>query len=95
MPRPLKTDGRHAMAQALLGWLVSVQGPNDLQARLYAAGAPEDKTFRSVIDEMTCAMALVGDHMSVTNQRVNFERHLTAGEIGRFQLKAGEVKPFR
>jgi hypothetical protein len=40
------------------------------------------------------AEALVGDHLSVTNQRVEFQRRLTDGEIARLRLKAGEVKRF-
>ena len=37
---------------------------------------------------------LVGDHLSVTNERVEFQRRLTDGEIARLRLKAGEVKRF-
>jgi hypothetical protein len=32
--------------------------------------------------------------LSVTNERVEFQRRLTDGEIARLRLKAGEVKRF-
>jgi hypothetical protein len=40
------------------------------------------------------AEALVGDHLSVTNERLEFQRRLTDGEIARLGLKPGEVKRF-
>jgi hypothetical protein len=40
------------------------------------------------------AAARGGDHLSVTNERVEFQRRLTDGEIARLRLNAGEVKRF-
>ena len=77
----------------LIGWLVAVQGPEDLKPRLYAAVA-ERIDYTSLEYETGHAEALVGDHLSVTNERVEFQRRLTDGEIARLRLKAGEFKRF-
>ena len=74
----------------LIGWLVAVQGPKDPQ-QLYAAVA-QRKAYPSLEYETGHAEALVGE--SVTNERVEFQRRLTDGEIARLGLKAGEVKQF-
>ena len=74
-------------------WLVSVQGPSDPKPRLYAAAA-ERTADHSLEFEIGHAEALVGEHLSVTNEQVKFQRHLTDGEIARLGLKAGEVKLF-
>ncbi len=79
--------------QRLNGWLVAVKGPSDPKLRLYAAAA-ERAADHSVEFEIGHAEALVGDHLSVTNERVEFQRRLTDGEITRLGLKAGEVKRF-
>ena len=76
-----------------IGWLVAVQGPNDPQQQLYAAVA-QRKAYPSLEYETGHAEALVGNHLSVTNERVEFQRRLTDGEIARLRLKAGEVKRF-
>jgi hypothetical protein len=76
----------------LIGWLVAVQGPNDPKPRLYAAVA-EQKAYPSLEHETGHAEALVGD-LLVTNERVEFQRRLTNGEIARLRLKPGEVKRF-
>jgi len=60
--------------------------------RLYAAVA--QRRTPSLEHETGHAEALVGDHLSVTNERVEFQRRLTDGEIARLGLKAGEVKQF-
>jgi hypothetical protein len=79
----------------LVGWLVAVQGPKDPMPRLYAAVAERRrKAYPSLEHETGHAEALVGDHLSVTNERVEFQRRLTDGEIARLRLKAGEVKRF-
>jgi hypothetical protein len=75
------------------GWLVAVQGPNDPKPKLYAV-VVEPKAYLSVAHELARAEALVGDHLSVTNERLGFHRRLTDGEIARLGLKAGEVKRF-
>jgi hypothetical protein len=80
-------------SKRLIGWLVAVQGPKDPKQRLYAAVA-ERKAYPSLEHETGHAEALVGDHLSVTNERVEFQRRLTDGEIARLRLKAGEVKRF-
>ena len=77
-----------------IGWLVAVQGPKDPQQRLYAAVAQHKAAHPSLEHETRHAEALVGDHLSVTNERVEFQRRLTDGEIARLGLKAGEVKRF-
>jgi len=78
----------------LVGWLVAVQGPKDSMPRLYAVVA-QRKAYPSLEHETGHAEALVGDHLSVTNEReVEFQRRLTDGEIARLRLKAGEVKRF-
>lgn len=77
-----------------IGWLVAVQGPNDPQQQLYAAVAQRKAAYPSLEYETGHAEALVGDHLSVTNERVEFQRRLTDGEIARLRLKAGEVKRF-
>jgi hypothetical protein len=78
----------------LIGWLVAVQGPKDPKPRLYAAIAQRKAAYPSLEYETGHAEALVGDHLSVTNERVEFQRRLTIGEIARLRLKAGEVKRF-
>ncbi len=78
----------------LIGWLVAVQGPKDPRQRLYAAAAAQRKAYPSLEHETGHAEALVGDHLSVTNERVEFQRRLTDGEIARLRLMAGEVKRF-
>jgi len=52
----------------LIGWLVAVQGRKDPMPRLYAAVA-ERKAYPSLEHETGHAEALVGDHLSVTNER--------------------------
>jgi hypothetical protein len=78
----------------LIGWLVAVQGPKDPKPRLYAAVAQRNAAYPSLEHETVHAEALVGDHLSVTNERVEFQRRLTIGEIARLRLKAGEVRRF-
>jgi hypothetical protein len=78
----------------LVGWLIAVQGPKDPMARLYAAVAQQKAAYPSLENETGHAEALVGDHLSVTNERVEFQRRLTNGEIARLRLKPGEVKRF-
>ena len=77
----------------LIGWLVAVQGPKDPMPRLYAAVA-QRKAYPSLEHETGHAEALVGDHLSVTNERVEFQRRLTDGEIARLGLKPGKVMRF-
>ena len=77
----------------LIGWLVAVQGRKDPMPRLYAAVA-ERKAYPSLEHETGHAEALVGDHLSVTSERVEFQRRLTDGEIARIGLKAGKVTRF-
>jgi hypothetical protein len=79
-------------SKRLMGWLVAVQGPNDPQQRLYAAVAAKRKAYPSLEHQTGHAEALVGNHLSVTNERVEFQRRLTDTEIARLGLKAGEVK---
>jgi hypothetical protein len=78
----------------LIGWLVAVQGPNDPKPRLYAAVAQRKAAYPSLEHETGHAEALVGNHLSVTNERVEFQRRLTIGEIARLGLRAGGVKRF-
>jgi hypothetical protein len=82
------------MSKRKIGWLVAVQGPKDPQQQLYAAVAQRTAAYPSLEYETGHAEALVGDHLSVTNERVEFQRRLTDGEIARLRLKAGEVKRF-
>jgi hypothetical protein len=77
--------------QRLDGWLVTVQGPNDPEPRWYAAVA-ERVAYPSPDYETGHAEALVGDHLSVTNERVAFARRLTEGKVALLGLKAGGVK---
>jgi hypothetical protein len=81
-------------SKRLIGWLVAVQGPKDPMPRLYAAVAERKAAYPSRENETGHAEALVGDHLSVTNERVEFRRRLTNGEIARLRLNAGEVKRF-
>ena len=63
--------------------------------RLYAAVVERRrKAYSSLEHETGHAEALVGDHLSVTNERVEFQRRLTDSEIARLGLKPGEVKRF-
>ena len=91
LPRQRSTQSVHS--KHLIGWLVAVQGPKDPKPRLYAAVA-QQKAYLSLENETGHAEALVADHLSVTNERVEFQRRLTNGEIARLRLKAGEVKRF-
>jgi hypothetical protein len=68
----------------LPGWVIAVWEP--------AASIP--KRYAVVADNAEDAKGLVGDHLAVTNQRVEFERVLTAGEVERRGLKPGEVEQF-
>jgi len=86
--------GQSVHRKRLIGWLVAVQGPKDPKQRLYAAVAQRRQAYPSLEYETGHAEALVGDHLSVTNERVEFQRRLTDGEIARLRLKAGEVKRF-
>jgi hypothetical protein len=79
--------------QRPLGWVISVQASNDPKPKLYAV-VVEPKAYLSVADELARAQALVGEHLSVTKERVEFQRRLTDGEVARLGLKAGEVKRF-
>jgi hypothetical protein len=79
-------------SKRLIGWLVAVQGRKDPQQQLYAAVAQRQAAYPSLEHETGHAEVLVGDHLSVTNERVEFQRRLTDGEIVRLGLKAGEVK---
>ena len=81
-------------SKRLIGWLVAVQGRKDPQQQLYAAVAQRQAAYPSLEHETGHADVLVGDHLSVTNERVEFQRRLTDGEIARLRLKAGEVKRF-
>jgi hypothetical protein len=92
LPRQRSTQSVHR--KRLIGWLVAVQGPKDPQQQLYAAVAQRKAVYPSLEYETGHAEALVGDHLSVTNERVEFQRRLTDGEIARLRLKAGEVKRF-
>ena len=53
--------------------------------------AQHKAAYPSLEHETGHAEALVGDHLSVTNERVEFQRRLTDVEIARLRLKAGEV----
>jgi hypothetical protein len=79
--------------QARVGWLVTVRGPNELRSQSYAVGGASE-AYHSLEEEIAYASARVGDHLSVTNELVEFVRRLTNGEITRVGLKAGEVKRF-
>jgi hypothetical protein len=79
----------------LIGWLVAVQGPKDPMPRMYAAVAQRRKVYPSLEAETGHAEALVGDHLSVTDEQVEFRRRLNDGEIARLRLQAGEVKRFQ
>jgi hypothetical protein len=92
LPRQRSTQSVHR--KRLIGWLVAVQGPKDPQQQLYAAVAQRKAAYPSLEYETGHAEALVGDHLSVMNERVEFQRRLTDGEIARLRLKAGEVKRF-
>jgi hypothetical protein len=80
--------------QRIRGWLVAVQGPNEPNQRLYAVVA-ERQAYPSLEHETGHAEALVGEHLSVTNERVEFQRRLTDGEVVRLGLKAGQVMQYR
>lgn len=80
-------------SKRLIGWLVAMRGPHDTEPRLYAAVA-EWQAYPSLEYETGHAEALVGDLLSTTNERVEFQRRLTDGEIKRLGLKAGEVKRY-
>ena len=93
LPRQRSTQSVHS--KHLIGWLVAVQGPNDPQQRLYAAVAQRKAAYPSLEYETGHAEALVSDHLSVMNERVEFQRRLTDGEIARLRLKAGDLKRIR
>jgi hypothetical protein len=58
------------------GWIIAVRSPTALRSQLYA-------TVAASLDH---AMALVDDHLAVTNEKVEFERVLTDGEVARLEL---------
>jgi hypothetical protein len=72
------------MTDSPIGWVVTVWEP--------AASIP--KRYAVVADDVEHAKALIGDYLAVTNQRVEFERVLTDGDVARLELKLGEVKLF-
>jgi len=93
LPQAGQPSAKSMSNKRLVGWLVAVQGPKDPMPRLYAAVA-ERKAYPSLEHETGHAEALVGDHLSVTSERVEFQRRLTDGEIARIGLKAGKVTRF-
>jgi hypothetical protein len=66
------------------GWLISVKAPKARRPKLYV-------TVANTFDH---ALALVGDHCKVTNEKVEFIRVLTDEEIKQLGLKLGQVKLF-
>lgn len=66
------------------GWVIAVRAPNALISKLYAV----------VAGDLEDAKALVGDHLKVTNEKVDFERVLSDSELTRLGLKLGEVKDY-
>ena len=56
-------------SKRLIGWLVAVQGRKDPQQQLYAAVAQRQAAYPSLEHETGHAEVLVGDHLSVTNER--------------------------
>ena len=79
--------------QRPLGWLISVQRPNDPELEFYAV-VVEPKAYVSIADEPARAEALVGEYLSVTNERLEFQRRLSQGEVALLGLEAGKVKRF-
>jgi hypothetical protein len=94
LPKAGQPSAKSMSNKRLVGWLVAVQGPNDPKQRLSAAVAQRKAAYPSLEHETGHAEALVGDHLSVTNERVEFQQRLTNGEIARLRLEAGEVKRF-
>jgi hypothetical protein len=86
-------------SKRLIGWLVAVQGRKDPQQQLYAAVAQRKAAYPSLEYETGHAEALVGDHLSVTNEQVEFQRRLTDGEIARrpvpsrYHFTQGDKRP--
>lgn len=52
------------------------------------------KLYAVLADNLERAKAMVGDHLAVTNQRVELYRILTGGEVERLRLNPGEVKAY-
>ena len=65
-----------------IGYLFSVQEPGGLTRKLYA----------TVADTIADAQVFVGHY--ITNQRIEFCKILTDGEVARLGLKRGEVKRY-
>lgn len=60
-------------------------------------GAPNafhPQMYATVADSADHAVALVGDHLAVTNEKVEFVKILTDDEVARLGLKAGEVRRY-
>jgi hypothetical protein len=66
------------------GWLISLQAPTIAGIKLYAV----------VADNLEQAKALVGDHLKVTNERVELERVLTEAEVERLRLSPRQVRTY-
>ena len=61
-----------------------MRAPNAFRPQMYA----------TVADTVDHAIALVGDHLAVTNEKVEFEKILTDHEVARLGLKTGEVRKY-
>ena len=66
----------------MLGFLISVQTPQDSRPRLYA----------TVANSYEQAKTLVGNYCPITNEAVRLEKILTEGETKSLGLQPGEVK---
>jgi len=50
--------------------------------------------YATVADTVDHAIALVGDHLAITNEKVEFVKILIDDEVVRLGLKAGEVRRY-
>ena len=67
----------------LIGWLIEVKGGGHGVRR---------GRFAVLTNNLQRAKVLVGAHVAVTSQRVEFDRALTEGEVSKLGLKPDEVR---
>ena len=68
-----------------IGWLIEVKGGG------YSA---RQGRFAVLANTLQRAKILVGVHVAITNQRIEFDRALTSEEVRKLGLKPEEVKEY-
>ena len=73
------------MKEGPIGWLIEVRGGGHGVRR---------GRFAILTNNLQRAKVLVGAHVAVTTQQIEFHRALTPEEVGKLGLKPDEVKEY-